>query len=185
MDNKTLQNIINFFKDNRPDLQNRWWHRLANVILYGSSLLLFLSILGLFLLEQPWEITTYHYSFELDYENIDAFESNCNFLGTSYISVSGCGDIYSADTFLERYTKARGTFSKLEEAYTKGATAQQIIKGLKENNALSDIRVKKAISNDYTVFILLFGVLIVAVPVWFIILRNIIYKTILYIVLGK
>jgi len=65
----------------RVETENKWWHRLALVLIYGSATLAVLFWIGLAIDEiSDWEkykSYSYAYSFEQGYEFLDGEEISC------------------------------------------------------------------------------------------------------------
>lgn len=51
-----IQKLLNCFVVRRGGLENKWWHRLSNVLILGSTGILFVDLLYLFLSLLGWFI---------------------------------------------------------------------------------------------------------------------------------
>jgi len=79
--NKLMKKIINFLLVKRPETENKWWHRLFTVILFGSAIVLFISIILLTadIYKHAWfthRITAF--SLESNYQQAEGQEFPCN-----------------------------------------------------------------------------------------------------------
>jgi len=110
-----MKKFLNLLIVNRPELAGRWWHRMANVLIYGSTIVvLILGITVICLSCSSWTILRYtSYSFEPNYSSASGKEVSCyfypsfDFSGTESSLSTGnpiidCGDISSSQELLEK-----------------------------------------------------------------------------------
>ena len=161
--------------------RQRWWHRLFDILIYASTLIILLGSLLAFLLDDSWKIFTYTaYSFEENYSAAEGKEVDCSF-SYSFSSIR-CGDIKNSTEFMETYTKARGTYDILVGTRNDGYTDDDAIRFVKN---IEDVKVKKVTSLVYPRLLMLLAIIIGATLGWFIFWKTIIYRIVLYIVYGK
>jgi len=121
---KICQKIKSIIIVERDILKNKWWHRLANVLIYGSAIILaiFLLLIIPFSDYSTWQNYKYTYSFEPNYNTADGTETNCDFYDHEYTAPGiYCGDISNSTDFLIRYRKARSNYkSSIQNQPTTG-----------------------------------------------------------------
>lgn len=120
-----MKKLLNLLLVRRLETKDKWWHRLALVLIYGSTIIvaIFLAILLISEEGEYWVSESYTaYSFEQGYEIADGKEIDCKFSvfesssgRLSPISIFRCGDLTSDTEFLNRYVQARGTSERLQE----------------------------------------------------------------------
>lgn len=205
-----MRKIINFLLVRRPETKDKWWHRLALVLIYGSTIVVAIFLAVLLISEEGdyWVSESYTaYSFEQEYATAKGKEVDCKFSATSLgdlppVSIFNCGNISSDTEFLEKYARARGTYEKLEENREQinstlasggllgriqraNATDDKIMVQLIQNGELDNIKVKRAVSVDYASFFGNWGVYLLLVLVWFVFWESIAYRTILFVAYGR
>lgn len=106
----------------RQETKDKWWHRLALVLIYGSTIVgaIFLGILLVTEESDNWAKYSYTaYSFEEGYLTAKGKEIDCKFpvtsLGNLPLIFFHCGDLSTGSEFLEKYFRARGTYDRLVE----------------------------------------------------------------------
>lgn len=75
-----MKKILNFLLVRRPEVENKWWDRLFKVLLFGSSILLFIAVLGGIVSEKRQWITyesPYMFSLEPNYHEFVGKEFSC------------------------------------------------------------------------------------------------------------
>lgn len=218
-----LINKIN--KDERMDevyyLNEKWWHRLSKVLIYGITLAVF--IFSIFLSAEKFPISNnsgpeYVYSFEEPYSKTFGFSKKCKFLPkNSEESLSiDCGNIekrfyegkyYHLIDFLDRYSKSisyREEFlfkknNRVVDPYCKEGSKgilfdflcspysleidYQFLNEKIEKGYFDDILVKKIILLNPLLKSISLVILLPLIS--FVILRFVIYKTIIYIIFGN
>jgi len=110
-----MKNIIRKIKKilfvRRVETKNKWWHRLALVLIYGSVTIAGLFLVGLVVDDFPsWEkykSYSYSYNFEQGYEFLDVEEISCGGVGSGRLGLLGlrlisgkCGDY---ETIVKKY----------------------------------------------------------------------------------
>lgn len=173
----------------RPE---RWWHRFVGVLIYGSTIVIFIFSLLFFVGDSSWREFSYAYNFESGYTLFDGTVEECNFYInpiSNYASIRNCGDINTSE-FLERYTLARGTYEKLSEARSKGYSDNQIVftylNHLKDGKFNGEvIESKTHMEIKYSTLFAFLGILLGIAIGWFIFWYSIVYRVILYIIYGK
>ena len=202
-----MKKLLKLLLVRRQETNDKWWHRLSLVLIYGSTIVVavFLAILLISEESDYWITQSYTaYSFEQGYENAAGEERGCSFRVSARISQSPrflCGDIESNTEFLDRYTKARGTYERLQELRpsdtpnmgiyesakerAESKTDEEIMAELIQSGELDNIKVKRTTSFKYAPFFGNWGVYILLVLVWLIFWESAVYRTILFIVYGK
>lgn len=106
----------------RQETKDKWWHRLALVLIYGSTIVGAIFLGSLLVTEEAdnWARYSYTaYSFEEGYPTAKGREMDCKFSATSLgdlpLVFSHCGDLSTGSEFLEKYFRARGTYDRLVE----------------------------------------------------------------------
>lgn len=200
-----MKNILNFYKENELGL--KWWHRLAKVLIFGSTLIIFIfSIIWFFRSFSDWNNPDpkYIYSFESKYEEAFGFIKPCTFLlenNEDSISIE-CGDVgekwkggnygYLPD-FLDRYSKSIGY---KEEFISKSPLMfNNKIMGysLNVNYELFNKKIEQGQFNNVNAkrIILLgplmrnIGIMFLVPIFWFFLIKDVIYRSIIYIILGN
>lgn len=120
-----MKKISNLLLVRRPETKNKWWHRLALVLIYGSTIVITIFFAVRIIsdgIENYLSVSYTAYSFEQGYENATGKEIDCKFSVFDSISdrvppltVFRCGDLTLKTEFLDRYAQARGTFEHLQE----------------------------------------------------------------------
>lgn len=122
-----MRKILRTIFVRRIETKNKWWHRLALVLIYGSTILVAIFLAILILSEEEgdnwvsWVSYPYTaYSFEKEYPAAKGYEIDCKFPSNSFdvplvAPTVHCGDLSSNTEFLDRYSRARGTYDKLQE----------------------------------------------------------------------
>jgi len=196
----------------RENLDKKWWHRLALVFIYGSTIFMAIFLAILLVSEgNHWVSESYTaYSFEKGYLMAKGKEIDCKFSATGLsdlpvVSIFRCGDLSSNSEFLDKYSRARGTYEKLEEVRKQtddtfvgnrilervgriqraNATDNEILVQLIQGGELDNIKVKRVYSVDYASLLGNWGIYVLLVLGWFIFWESIIYRVILYIIYGK
>lgn len=191
----------------RGGLENKWWHRLIVVLIYGSTIAVFIYIgvnisINIFRKDFKWESYHYIYSFEKEYNAAKGTEENCDIRkdeNTVYIS---CGDIKTKTELLNKIAESKGqgdelvkrrfsyghfvnrpSLSELMDAAEKFDN-DMVLNGIK-NGDFQNLRVK--INSHIRYFEILWPVflLVVFTILWFIFLYSIIYRTVLYVIYGS
>ena len=118
-----MKKILNLLLVRRPESKDKWWNRLALVLIYGSTVvvgicfaLLIISDLSGNLVDKTYTA----YSFEQNYQTVEGKEVDCNFWVSDFkdlpqTSIIYCGDLSSHSEFLDMYTKSQGTYGNLQE----------------------------------------------------------------------
>ena len=160
-----MKRIFSFLKVNRAETENKWWHRLAQVLIYGSSIIVF--FIGLTIVISSYkedqrrqvvlapeliEIKPEQLDFMLRMDKIAGWESNFELPDGSYI-LNG-----------KSVSKAEGIKYRFDLVIKKG----KIQDGISVKNAFINTSLD-----------------IIVTLCWYIIWKFIIYKTLLYIVFGK
>ena len=156
MKNKIIKLLIPW----REGLEKKWWHRLTNVFIYGSTIIVLTTAIALPFIDQVEWKYKYTYSFEPSYLVAKGEEIKCEFSTTLNLSFDAflkaktgvndcvplirCGNIFESTDFLNRYTKARGTHENLQKFRKEsGATDNQIMNTDIKEGKFADIKVKK------------------------------------------
>lgn len=171
----------------RENLEKKWWHRFAKVLLIASTMTVggFVLYAG-FTNITPWE-DTYAYSFQQGYADVRGTAWLCSYTTTPYLHIN-CGGLTSSDILVLPIFAGYGP--KVEEARRQGGGNAQILQTILENDEkvrewFNSITYKKNIAINYPgIAGIVLGAL-VATSVWFVVLRSVTYKVILYIVFGN
>jgi len=195
-----MYKLARIFIVQRSGLEHHWWHRLANVLIYASAIVVATIIAGLIISDSSsWKKNIYTYSFESNYETAKGVESNCSFTANDigiydFPSIDCGGNLYLPSSFIKRYAASEKDFKSIiaallnqgllhpsETNISDGKTINALIRG----KYLENISLK----NDVQI---LFGKLIKQILlglfvtfVWFVFLESIIYRAFIYIVLGR
>lgn len=203
--------IKNLIFARRAEAKNKWWHRLALVLIYGSTVFVTVFLAALLISDEGgnWVSSSYTaYSFEQGYEEAEGKEIDCRFSVTGLgdlprVSFFRCGDLSSGSEFLGKYAHASGSYENLEQMREQriqntpargGGLYQRVAKNvvdgeimvqLIQEGKLDNIKVKRTFSIDYASFFGNWGIFILFVLGWLIFWESIIYRTILYIIYGR
>ncbi|PJA08456.1 hypothetical protein COX69_02330 [Candidatus Falkowbacteria bacterium CG_4_10_14_0_2_um_filter_48_10] len=202
-----MKKLLKLLFVRRQETKDKWWHRLALVLIYGSTIVGAIFLGSLLVTEEAgnWVTKSYTaYSFEEGYETAQGKEMDCKFsvleLSRSPVSFFRCGDFSDTTEFLEKYSRARGTYAQLEElrlprsgsglylpvAERQGKkTDEQIMVQLIQDGELDNIKVKQTASFDYVSFFGNWGIYLLIVLGWLVFWESIVYRTLLFIVYGK
>ncbi len=95
---------------NREGLEKKWWHRLAQVLIFGGAIITFIfSVIYFFTNTDEWKSSRHIYSFEKGYSQNLSFSRGCEFVAfnENILPNINCGDyhVYDQDltAFLEHY----------------------------------------------------------------------------------
>ncbi len=210
-----MSKILKLLVPGRKDLSGRWWHRLVNVLIYGTTILV-LIVAGVILVSSSWSWLNYSYpafSFETAYETTSGKVVNCRVrnIDIPIEAEASCGgNKISTSDFIARYNKViRDQFgSQLSTdcgfiRNADGLLAQAAIKCMREKADLAPINTdyieghrgdwlkiysttaKENVSIVWGEFFKVFGLSLLMVVGWFIFWMSIIYRAVLYIVFGK
>lgn len=210
-----MKKLLKLIFVRRQETKDKWWHRLALVLIYGSTIVgaIFLGILLVTEESDNWAKYSYTaYSFEEGYPTAKGKEIDCKFPVTSLgdlplISIFHCGDFSSDSEFLERYSRARDTydrlqglreekapslsFSKRKLQYSELSSIQKnriddgIMVELIQSGEMGDVKVKRVMSFEYATFLGNWGLYLVGLLGWFVFWESIVYRTLLYVVFGR
>lgn len=170
----------------KPGLNEHWWHRLANILIYGSTILLAILVLGIAYNDPSWKLHQYTYSFEKDYSAAMGKVEGCSFYGYDKSSTIFCGDLNTASEFLTRYTNARGTYKEYFEQRAKlGYTDEQMLNGANDSGKFDDVQVKDHEIPQLNLLLKQIGLAVLVILAWFIFWQSIVYRAIVYVALGK
>ena len=182
------EKFFNLIIVSRPGLGRRWWHRLANVLICGSTIIILALLIFIFVnSDSSWKKYDYvAYSFESNYKTINGQEENCSFSAYDYLSPSiYCGDIKNSTEFLNKYTLARGTYEKLTLARSDKVDDDRLMTALINEGDLKDVKTKKTTTILYDALLKYWLVSVLVIVGWFIFWESIIYRTLIYIILGS
>lgn len=184
-----MKKIYRFVFVQKEGLVDKWWHRLVNVLIFGSTVAVFVIYLFLFFSDEfNWKKNIYTaYSFESNYDKAKGKEQNCSFvtLSSDFISIA-CGDIFNASDFLTRYSKAKGTYEKLQQLkIDKNIDEEKILRGGIKSRDFDNIKVKKDTIVLYKDLFIFLSLLLLLLFCWFVFWESIIYRTIIYIIYGR
>lgn len=118
-----MKKLLKLLFVRRQETKDKWWHRLALVLIYGSTVVvgIFLAVLLVSEEGEYWVNESYTaYNFEQGYETANGKEMDCKFSASSFfdlppVSIFRCGDFSSDSEFLESYFRARDTYERLQE----------------------------------------------------------------------
>lgn len=191
----------------REGLENKWWHRLVVVLIYGSTIAVFLFLLMLALQEIlnkdfKWKLYEYTYSFEKGYNTAKGKEEKCNIRKNEDTVYVSCGDIKTKTELLNKIAESkdkvdelvkmrfsyvhfekRPSLSELMEAAEKFDN-DMILNGV-NNGDFQNLRVKVNSQTRYLVIPASVFFAIVLAILWFICLYSILYRTALYVIYGS
>lgn len=208
-----MKNILNFYKED--EFSSKWWHRFAKVFIYGSTVVIFIfSTFWFFTSFSDWNNPDpkYIYSFEPKYKEIFGFTQPCTFLPAndeSFTSIK-CGNVgekwkggnygYLPD-FLDRYSKSieykeefltreivknNSFFNPLNsEGFAYGKLNIDYIKLNKkiEQKQFNNISAKKIVLLGPLMRNV--GIMFLVPILWFIFMKSVIYRSIIYIIFGN
>lgn len=182
-----MKRLVKLLIPNRRGLEKRWWHRLANVFIYGSTILILIGTISLTISGksnfEEYEYTSY--SFRSDYEAAKGKEITCIFRTyTSIPSSIDCGEFINVTYFLDAYAEGRGTQEELS-GLRADYSDERILKGLKNTGNLDNIKVKRTTTNKFGSILQMAGIMIAVPLAWFIFWETIFYRALLYVILGK
>lgn len=215
-----MKKLLKLLFVRRQETKDKWWHRLALVLIYGSTIVGAIFLGSLLVTEEAdnWARYSYTaYSFEEGYLTAKGKEIDCKFSATSLgdlplISIFHCGDFSSDSEFLERYSRARGTYDRLQELREEKAPSLNlqalggesrkiqwnnlsstqknriddgIMVELIQSGEMDDVKVKRVLSFDYASFFGNWGVYLLLVLGWLVFWESIVYRTLLFVVYGK
>jgi hypothetical protein len=180
--------LKNLIFANRPELEGKCWHRLANVLIYGSTIVVTLFAILLIFSNTTFErYTPTAYSFEPSYQDAKGKEYDCYPTAENYFGPNVVCNYTNIDinNFLSRYessTSVRPVFTP----YLPNLTANQIeLNEFIRAGDLLNIRAKIEGHIRYGAIIWSITYILSIAIVWFIFWESIVYKSILYIVYGK
>lgn len=184
-----MKNLYKIVFVQKEGLVDKWWHRLASVFIFGSTVAILVVYLFLFFSDEiNWKKNIYTaYSFESNYDKAKGEEQNCSFvtLSSGFISIV-CGDIFNASDFLTRHSKAKGTYEELQQLKTdKNIDEEKILRGGIKNGDFNNIKVKKDTIVLYKDLFIFLSLLLLILFFWFVFWESIIYRTIIYIIYGR
>lgn len=196
---KIKEKILNILLVRRPEIQNKWWHRLANVLIYGSTIIVAVSLVCLFISDifsgnSGWKTYHYTYSFESNYSQAKGEESSCSNSSSGirlWVNpMLPCGDIYNSETLLTRYAKDNGTYDQLIQKISQSDGSWQsydqlLNESIKNGDFPNVIKVKKQPVISYTILIEHTLLILLFILLWFIFWESIIYRAAVYVILGK
>lgn len=89
---KIKERLLNILLVHRPEVENKWWHRLVNVFIFSTTILVAIFAISLFVSNsEMWKTYSYPaFSFENNYSSVQGKEVNC-FIDFKPTGVS-CGD---------------------------------------------------------------------------------------------
>lgn len=157
------------------ELERRWWHRLANVIIWSCGLFGALLVISLTVLALDEEKTTHVlFSFEEGFEDVDERPIS---LSTAYWAERSFKNRVAILSLQEKYKKACPCSD--EQGYCVGVTdcrEQLVVKDLDKENVM----VKRWTEINWW-----FLLILLLMPLPYVFLRLFYQRVILYIVLGK
>ncbi len=171
----------------REDLDKKWWHRLANIVIYGSTIFVVIFILSLILTGSSWKRINYTYSFESNYNIISGEESVCKFTKSGFFDpIINCGNIANPTDFLNKYAEAIRNGNMLIELKAGSKIYNnQLLDKLIDAGKFDNIKVKSSYEIIYSRLFRNFGIGVLLIFAWFVFWESIIYRVILYVVYGK
>ena len=102
-----MKKIINIFITRRNEINNKWWNRLFNVLLLGSTIVIFvlsLSVIGI-TYDNSWVTYSVKFSFEPDYNDATGTEIDCkNSLG--FLECEGVDSALYQKQYSDLYDKS-------------------------------------------------------------------------------
>ncbi|OGY99514.1 MAG: hypothetical protein A2945_01500 [Candidatus Liptonbacteria bacterium RIFCSPLOWO2_01_FULL_52_25] len=177
-----MKKIINFFIPSLGGVKIQWWHRLCDVLICGSTLLII--IFGTVALStaifsySEWRNYTFAaFSFEPGYESAAGQEVGCDGSGRLFRNCGGI-TVYVGDKIPteDQFKKAINTME------AQGKEPHEIQGWL---DSFKTFTAKMVTKFDYAK---MFGSILVGLFVvigWFIFWESIIYRTLIYVVYGK
>lgn len=215
-----MKKLLKLLFVRRQETKDKWWHRLALVLIYGSTIVGAIFFAALLISEEGeyWASESYTaYNFEQRYEMADGKEMDCKFSASSLgdlppVSIFNCGDFSSDSEFLEKYSRERGTYERLQEvreekspsinlqalggsirkiewdnlsSMQKNRIDDEIMVELIQSGELDDVKVKRVLSFDYTSFFGNWGLYLLLILGWIVFWESIVYRTLLFVVYGK
>ncbi len=182
-----IKKIFYIFVVYREELPKKWWHRLVNVLIYGSTIIFATLILFISFSDSYWKKYSYtSYSFESNYSTAKGKEVDCYFYGYSRVAPSiDCGDLHNSTDFLNRYIKAISDSWLITSMRTSMTDDQLVNSMIRDGDIAKNIKVKRQTT---ILFRELFkGILITILIIlgWLIFWESIIYRSLIYIICGR
>lgn len=190
---KKLKNII-FVQ--REGLEQKWWHRLAQILIWGTTIAVLATTLSIGVFSESFVRYSYSaYSFQPNFVNVQGKAEKCYFKAYGRLSPDiYCGDIDNSTELIGFLKQDQSWTNAIDGLYSCDhgggcigyfATNDQIANTLIKNGSLDNIFVKKISHVLYGEMVLNIFYSLIATIVWFIFWESIIYRAIIYIVYGK
>lgn len=189
----------NFIPTEPQEFVNKPWHRLLNIIFYGSTIAIALVVFfSVSFTSWNWEnrqVTAY--SFESGYEQAKGNEELCFFTKNydydsnydRYIYYSpkiDCAGFYSSESVLKRYLDPTLFARMAGEIEMK---ADEIVNKAIENGEFDNVRVKVVTDFEFLSFLQYIFIGVIAglffATLWFIVLVSLVYRVALYVIYGR
>lgn len=100
-----MKKLLNILLVHRTEVENKWWHRLINVLICGSTVLVAIGSFFVVYTSLHWKDYTYNaYDFEKNYASAVGHEVGCKFNETS-LSLVCDGDQANALDLIGKYNQ--------------------------------------------------------------------------------
>ena len=181
----------------RPETNNKWWHRLAEVIFYGGALAILFGTPTYMSVSQNLELNLFSteissFSFSDSYDSSKGAEVDCTiYQSTPKIVFCNGKDVtasavyaYKPDISLDLKLDSNNnlpTFAEMREASNKmnNEVIESIFKTQGDSFKAKEVNI---LLPDIFVFV---GIILLMALAWIVILQSIFYRIVLYIVFGK
>lgn len=181
----------NFVPAEPQEFLSKPWHRLLNVIFYGTTGAIALVVFFSVSFTRNWEnrqVTAY--SFESGYEQAKGKEELCFFIQNYEYAYSSpkidCAGFYSSESVLKRYL---GLELSTRMAGEISAKANKIVNEAIENGKFDKVRVKVVTDFELLSFLedIFIGVIacLFFATLWFMMLVSLAYRAVLYVIYGE
>lgn len=195
MKKSLLQKIVDILMVRRPELEGKWWHRLVNVLIYGSTIFLVLVALFIIFTDSSWQDYQYviHNIAPVSYESTSTVQSlpvDNSSVNQSTVTATQLQQILQNPP--PRITTTP-SICLAQNKYTVSGLAWQIRESYdayyEVDNRTLIVRLlekyplcQNVLGSDLSIDIIYSLIIIIS---WFLFWESIIYRAIIYIVYGK
>jgi hypothetical protein len=172
---KILRKVFGF---PRSELESRWWHRMAKILIYGSTVVAVLLVV-IFIHFKPYNV----YSFETGFSQyLGTYRvENCSHV----MDFNFCGE--SADQLVFKYssTPSGDTYvTNLGYWNNNGGDAYKVVMQMQQDGLLNNLKAVDLSWNFNESYIKL-AVIIILPLLWYLLMIHVVYKTAAYVFVGK
>lgn len=171
----------------RDNLEKKWWHRLFNVMVYTSTVIVAIFVLGLIFSGSSWREFSYIYSFESNYSITSGKENACKFTKSGFFDpIINCGNLVNETDFLNRYAEATRNGNMLMKLRAESKAYNNLmINELIDAGELNNVKIKSSYEIMYPKLFKNLSIGVLLIFAWFIFWESIMYRVVLYIIYGK